>query len=62
MNFFEHQQKARKQSRWILVGFFIVTILIVVVIDALLLVLLASQGVIGINRQYQANVSNILDP
>ena len=62
MNFFEHQQKARKQSRWILVGFFIVTILIVVVIDALLLVLLASQGVIGINGQYQANVTNILDP
>ena len=38
MNFFEHQEKARKQSRWIIVGFVVVTLLIVLAVNLLVLV------------------------
>lgn len=43
MNFFEHQEKARRQSRWIIVGFILVAILIVVVVDILVLFLINAQ-------------------
>ena len=47
MNFFEHQERARRQSRWLIIAFIAVVILIVLAIDALVLVYLAmdtSQG------------------
>ena len=62
MNFFEHQQKARKQSRWIIAAFIAVTLLIVLVIDALLLVILASQGMLQVDGQYTNNILNIFSP
>ena len=62
MNFFEHQQKARNQSRWIILGFIVVTLLIVFVINALLLIVLATQGLITVDGEYTANALSILSP
>jgi len=44
MNFFEHQEKARKQSRWIIAAFIGVTLLIVLTIDLLVLLTFAGTG------------------
>ncbi len=38
MNFFEHQARARRQTRWLIVAFVVATILFVLVIDIVLLV------------------------
>ena len=62
MNFFEHQEKARKQSRWIICAFIGITILIVLVIDIVLLLLMASQGLLDVGEQGGAPVYNILSP
>lgn len=43
MNFFQQQDKARKQSRWILFAFAGVTLLIVLVIDLLVLAVVGTQ-------------------
>ncbi len=43
MNFFEQQEKARKQSLWLLVSFGLVTLVIVLVIDILVLLVAGSQ-------------------
>ncbi len=45
MNFFEHQEKARKQSRWIILAFLGVALLIVLAVDLLVL------AVVGIAPQ-----------
>ncbi len=44
MNFFEHQEKARKQSRWIILAFIGVTLLIVLAVDLIVLLAFASQN------------------
>ncbi len=44
MNFFEHQEQARKQSRWIIVAFIAVTFLIVLAVNALTLIVLSTQS------------------
>ena len=44
MNFFQHQESARKQSRWIIAAFLAVTLIIVIIIDVLVLLVLAGQG------------------
>ncbi len=44
MNFFEHQEQARKQSRWIILAFVVVTLLIVVAVNVLLMIVLSSQS------------------
>lgn len=44
MNFFEHQEKARKQSRWIIVAFVCVALLIVLAVDIVVLLIFALQG------------------
>ena len=58
MNFFEHQAKARKQSRWIIVGFLCVAIVITCVISALVYLLLASQGMLS--GQYNGVQTSLL--
>ena len=52
MNFFEHQEKARRQSRWIIAAFIGVALLIIVVVDLLVLAFLALQPTLstGINH------------
>jgi len=44
MNFFEHQEKARKQSRWIILAFIGVALLIVLAVDVVVLLVFALQG------------------
>ncbi len=44
MNFFEHQARARRQTRWLIVAFVVATILFVVAIDIVLLVAMGSLG------------------
>ncbi|MEM7358064.1 MAG: M48 family metallopeptidase [Pseudomonadota bacterium] len=44
MNFFEHQEKARKQSRWIILAFIGVALLIVLAVDLLVLLFFTLQG------------------
>ncbi len=44
MNFFEHQEQARKQSRWIILAFIAVTFLIVLAVNALTLIVLSTQS------------------
>lgn len=43
MNFFEHQEKARKQSRWIILAFLGVALLIILAIDFIVLLLFSLQ-------------------
>jgi len=57
MNFFEHQEKARKQSRWIIAAFIGVTLLIVLVIDVLVLLVMGSQGLLGANPNGTPNIN-----
>ena len=44
MNFFQQQEKARKQSRWLLLAFAAVTLLIVLIIDVLVLIAVGMQA------------------
>ncbi|MFT6407179.1 MAG: Zn-dependent protease with chaperone function [Arenicella sp.] len=43
MNFFEHQEKARKQSRWLIIAFFAVALLIVLVVDLVVMFVFSTQ-------------------
>ena len=40
MNFFEHQDRARKQTRWLIIAFILAVVAIVVAIDVILLVVM----------------------
>lgn len=64
MNFFEHQEKARKQSRWIIFAFIGVALLIVGAVDLIVLALFALQGPLssGTAAITQAGPQAILDP
>jgi len=44
MNFFEHQERARKQSRWIIFAFIAVTLLIVLAVDLVVMLVIAGQS------------------
>ena len=44
MNFFEHQARARRQTRWLIVAFVVATILFVLAIDIVLLVAMGGLG------------------
>ncbi len=61
MNFFEHQAKARSQSRWIIFAFIAVTLLIVLAVDLIVLVFLAAHGPVmdGANYVSQGALSGI---
>jgi len=43
MNFFEHQEKARKQSFWIIFAFVAVTLLIVMAVNLIVMLVLSTQ-------------------
>lgn len=64
MNFFEHQAKARKQSRWIILSFIVVTLLIVLAIDLIVLAVFAVQAPVaeGANYVSQGAFSQFLNP
>jgi len=44
MNFFEHQEKARKQSRWIIFAFLGVALLIVLAVDLVVMLVFSAQS------------------
>jgi len=48
MNFFEYQDQARRQSRWLILLFILAVIIIVVVID---MVMLVAFGVLNSEQQ-----------
>ena len=64
MNFFEHQDKARKQSRWIIIAFTGVALLIVLAIDLIVLAFMQVQGPLsaGVSHITQPGVSGLLSP
>jgi Zn-dependent protease with chaperone function len=49
MNFFEHQDKARKQSRWIIIAFFGVALLIVLAVDLVVMLVFSMQMSSSVN-------------
>ncbi len=64
MNFFEHQEKARKQSRWILFAFLGVTLLIVLAVDLIVLMVFALQQPVsaGVAHISQGGIGSVLNP
>lgn len=57
MNFFEHQEKARKQSKWIIFAFIGVTLLIVLAVNAVVLML----GVLSPLADQSVGVMSLFD-
>ncbi|RBP53793.1 M48 family metallopeptidase [Arenicella xantha] len=64
MNFFEHQARARKQSRWIIIAFIVVTLLIVLAIDLIVMAVFAVQAPVadGVNYVSQGAFSQFTNP
>ena len=64
MNFFEHQEKARRQSRWIIFAFIGVALLIVLAVDAIVLAFFSLQGTLstGISQITQPGLVSLFDP
>lgn len=64
MNFFEHQERARKQSRWIIFAFIGVALLIVLAVNLVVLVLVAAQVPLstGVAHISQSGLGSILNP
>jgi Zn-dependent protease with chaperone function len=64
MNFFEHQEKARKQSRWIIFAFIGVALLIIAAIDLIILAVFALQAPLssGVSAITHTGMEAILDP
>lgn len=61
MNFFEHQEKARKQSRWLIFAFFGVALLIVLAVDLVVMFVFSTQMPSSINGG-QLGFAATLDP
>ena len=59
MNFFQHQENARKQSKWIIFAFIAVALLIVLIIDIIVLVVFAASS-LDDSGQAVSIASNIL--
>jgi len=64
MNFFEHQEKARKQSRWIIFAFIGVALLIVLAVDFVVLLMLSLQQPIsgGVSHISQGGLGAMMNP
>lgn len=64
MNFFEHQEKARKQSRWIIFAFIGVALLIIAVVDLVVLAVFSLQAPLssGTAAITHSGLENILSP
>lgn len=61
MNFFEHQEKARKQSRWIIFAFIGVALLIVLAVDLVVMFVFSAQTSLS-NDGGQLGFNGLLDP
>jgi len=64
MNFFEHQEKARKQSRWIILAFIAVALLIVLAVDIIVLLLFSLQAPLSTGAAHitQGGLGSLTDP
>jgi len=64
MNFFEQQERARKQSRWIVIAFVGVALLIVAAVDLIILSIVAMQAPLstGLAHITQPGISNLMSP
>jgi len=64
MNFFEHQEKARKQSRWIIIAFIGVALLIVLAVDLVVLMFVSLQVPLstGVSAITHSGIQNLLSP
>ena len=64
MNFFQHQENARKQSKWIIGAFIGVTILIILAVDAIVLSMVALQAPLstGVSHISQTGLSALTSP
>ncbi len=64
MNFFEHQEKARRQSRWIIGSFIAIALLIIIAVDLIVLVMLALQPTLstGVAHITQSGIGAIASP
>lgn len=62
MNFFEHQEKARKQSRWIIFAFIGTALLIVLAVDLIVLFMVGMQASMstGVSHITQTGAANLL--
>lgn len=61
MNFFEHQERARKQSRWLILAFIGVALLIVLAVDLVVMFVFSTQMPSSANAG-QLGFSAMLDP
>ncbi len=64
MNFFEHQENARKQSRWIIIAFIGVALLIVLAVDVLVLLMFSLQAPLssGVSAITHTGIAGVLSP
>lgn len=64
MNFFEHQEKARKQSRWIIIAFIAVALLIVLAVDIIVMAIFSMQAPMsaGVAHITQGGLGAFTDP
>lgn len=64
MNFFEHQEKARKQSRWIILAFFAVTLLIVMAVNVIVMLVFSMQTPLstGVSEVSQSGIAALMNP
>ena len=64
MNFFEHQEKARRQSRWIIIAFIAVALLIVLAVNLIVLAVLSLQPALsnGVAHITQSGLGAIASP
>lgn len=64
MNFFEHQEKARKQSLWIIAAFIGVALLIIIAVDILVLTIFSLQAPLstGVAHITQGGLGSFMDP
>ena len=64
MNFFAHQEKARKQSRWIIIAFIGVALLIVLAVDLVVLMFFSLQVPLstGVSTISHTGIQNLLSP
>lgn len=64
MNFFEHQEKARKQSRWIIAAFIGVALLIILAVDLIVLLVFSIKAPLstGVAHITQTGFGSFTDP
>ncbi len=58
MNFFEQQQSARRQSRWLIFGFILIALIIVIVVDLVVMAVLSLSNTTSVDFLSAQNLNN----